>query len=39
MQRDAANVCRIRNWKAVARDKEECRKIREAVVRKRAEAP
>jgi len=40
IQRDAANLLRIRNWKAAARDKEEWRKkVGEAMARKRAEAP
>jgi hypothetical protein len=40
IQRDAGNVLRIRNWKAVARDKEEWRKkVGEAMTQKRAEAP
>jgi hypothetical protein len=39
IQRDAANLLRIRKWKAAARDKEECRnKVGEAMARKRAEA-
>jgi hypothetical protein len=38
IQRDAANLVRIRNWKAVARDKKEWRKkVGEAMDRKRAE--
>jgi hypothetical protein len=40
MQRDAANLLRIHNWKAAATDKEEWRKmVEETMVRKRAEAP
>jgi hypothetical protein len=40
IQRDAANLLRIRNWKAVARDKEEWRKnVGDAMARKWAEAP
>jgi hypothetical protein len=40
IQRGAANLLRIRNWKAAARDKEEWRKkIGEAMARKLAEAP
>jgi hypothetical protein len=40
IQTDAANLLRIRNWKAVARDNEEWRKkVGEAMARKRAEAP
>jgi len=40
IQRDAATLPRIRNWKAAARDKEKWRKkVREAMARKRAEAP
>jgi hypothetical protein len=40
MQRDAANLLTIRNWKAAARDKEEWRnKVRESMARKQAEAP
>jgi hypothetical protein len=40
IQRDAANLLRIRIWKAAARDKEEWRKkVGEATARKRAEAP
>jgi hypothetical protein len=40
IQTDAANLLRIRNWKAVARDNEEWRKkVGEAMDRKRAEAP
>jgi hypothetical protein len=40
IQRNAANLLRIRNWKAAARDKDEWRKkAGEATVRKRAEAP
>jgi hypothetical protein len=40
IQRDAANLLRILNWKAVARDKEEWRKkVGEAMARKMAEAP
>jgi hypothetical protein len=39
-QRDAANLLRIWNWKAAARDKEEWRKkVGKAVAQKRAEAP
>jgi hypothetical protein len=40
IQRDAANLLRIRNWKAAARDEEEWRKkVGEAMTLKRAEAP
>jgi hypothetical protein len=40
IQRDAANLLRIRNWKAAAGDKEEWRKkVGEEMARKRAEAP
>jgi hypothetical protein len=39
LQRDAANLLRIRNWKAVARDKEWRKKVGEAMARKRAEEP
>jgi hypothetical protein len=40
IQRDAANLLRIRNWKAAARDKEEWRKkVGEAMALKRSEAP
>jgi hypothetical protein len=40
IQRDAANLLRIWNWKAAARDREEWRKkVGEAMTRKRAEAP
>jgi hypothetical protein len=40
IQKDAANMLRIRNWKAAAREKEEWRKkVGEAMARKRAEAP
>jgi hypothetical protein len=40
IQRGAANLLRIRNWKAAARDKEEWRKkFGEAMALKRAEAP
>jgi hypothetical protein len=40
IRRDAANLLRIRNWKAAASDKEEWRKkVGEAMARKRAEAP
>jgi hypothetical protein len=40
VQRDAANLLRIRNCKTVARDKEEwMKKDGEAMARKRAEAP
>jgi hypothetical protein len=40
MQRDAANLLQIRNWKAAERDKEEWKKtVGEAMARKRAEAP
>jgi hypothetical protein len=40
IQRDAANVLRIRKWEAEARDKEEWRnKFGEAMARKRAESP
>jgi hypothetical protein len=40
IQRDVANLLRIRNWKSVARDKEEWRKKDgEAMARKWAEAP
>jgi hypothetical protein len=40
IQRDAANLLRIRNWKAVARDKQEWRKnVGDAMARKWAEAP
>jgi hypothetical protein len=40
IQRDAANLLRIRNWKAAARDREKWRKkVGEAMARKRAEAP
>jgi hypothetical protein len=39
IQRDAVNLLRILNWKAVARDKEEWRKkVGEAMARKQAEA-
>jgi hypothetical protein len=39
IQRDTDNLLRIRNWKSVARDKEEWRKkVGEAMSRKRAEA-
>jgi hypothetical protein len=39
IQRNAANLLQIRNWKAAARDKEEWRKkVGEAMARKRAEA-
>jgi hypothetical protein len=38
MQRDAANLLRIRKWKAVARDKEWRKKVWEAMARKLAEA-
>jgi len=33
IQRDAANLLRIRNWKAAARDKEWRKKVGEAVAR------
>jgi hypothetical protein len=37
IQRDEANLLRIRNWKAAARDKEEWRKkVGEAMALKRA---
>jgi hypothetical protein len=40
IQRDAANLLQIRNWKATARDNEEWRKkVGDAMSRKRAEAP
>jgi hypothetical protein len=40
IQRGAANLLRIRNWKAAARDEEKWRKkVGEAMARKRAEAP
>jgi hypothetical protein len=40
IQRDAANLHWIRNWKSVARDKEAWRKkVVEAMARKWAEAP
>jgi hypothetical protein len=39
IQRNAANLLQIRNWKAAARDKEEWRKkVGEAMARKRAKA-
>jgi hypothetical protein len=39
IQRDEANLLRIRNWKAAPRDKEEWRKkVGEAMALKRAEA-
>jgi hypothetical protein len=37
IQRDAANLLRIRNWKSVTRDKEE--EGWETMARKRVEAP
>jgi hypothetical protein len=40
IQRDAANLLQIRNWKAAARDRDEWRKkVGEAMTRKRAEEP
>jgi hypothetical protein len=39
IQRDAANLFRIRKWKAAARDKEWRKKVGEAMARKRAEVP
>jgi hypothetical protein len=40
IQRDAANLLRIRNWKAAVQDEEKWRKkVGEAVGRKRAEEP
>jgi hypothetical protein len=36
IQRDAANLLWIRNWKSVARDKGEWKKVGEAMARKRA---
>jgi hypothetical protein len=40
IQRDAANLLRIRNWKGAARDKEKWRKkVRKTMARKRAKAP
>jgi hypothetical protein len=40
IQRDAANLLRIRNWKAAARDKEEWRKnVGETTAQKWAEVP
>jgi hypothetical protein len=40
IQRDAANLFRIRKWKAAARVKEEwSNKVGEAMARKRSEAP
>jgi hypothetical protein len=39
IQRDAANLLRFRNWKVAARDKEWRKKVGEAMVRRRAEAP
>jgi hypothetical protein len=40
IQRDAANLLRIRNWKAAARDKQEwSKKVGEAMARKKTEAP
>jgi hypothetical protein len=40
IQRDVASLPRIRNWKSVARNKEERRKkVGEAMARKRTEAP
>jgi hypothetical protein len=40
IQRDAANLLRILNWRSVARYKEEWKKkVGKAVTRKRTEAP
>jgi hypothetical protein len=40
IQRDAANLLQIRNWKATARDKEEWRKkVGEVMARKWAKTP
>jgi hypothetical protein len=39
IQRDAANLLRIRNWKAAARDEEWRKKVGEAMALKRAETP
>jgi hypothetical protein len=40
IHRDAANLLRIRNWEAAARDKGEWRKkVGEAMARKQTEAP
>jgi hypothetical protein len=39
IQKGAANLLGIRNWKAAARDEEWRKKVVEAMARKRAEAP
>jgi hypothetical protein len=38
IQRDAANLLQIRNWKAAERDKDWRKKVGKAMARKRAEA-
>ena len=39
VQEDAVDLLGIRDWKAVARNKEEWKTVVEAMARKRAEAP